>query len=606
MNLNRGQRLRVAEIVDPARPFAIGLGVNSPGMAVDFACFGLDADGRLSDDRYMTFYNQPLSPCRGVGLAAPAGDRDGFAFDLGRLAPTIFRLVVVAVVESGTLREILGGYARWIQGGAEKARFDLRPELFGDERAVMLVEMYRRQDEWRVSAVAQGFHGGLAAVLESFGGSVDAGGDSTAPSPPTTLLALDDGPPLAGDQDDPEAALRAIEKTLKDFKVGGRIVSFQAGPVVTTFALEPAPGTKVSKVVGLEEEVSLALATPGVRISALPGEGVVGIEVPRRNRTVVPLRRVLESAEYQEVTSPLALPLGVDPAGKTKVMDLQAFPHLLVTGTTGSGKSVALNALVCSFLMRSSWEEVRLLLVDPKQLELSVYNGVPHLLAPVITDMSQCHKALQWVTSEMMARYGRMAALGTRNLAGYRQRVAECARTGERPVWPPSNPNAGQPIPLDPMPLIVVVIDELADLMIQTGFQVESELVRLAQMGRAAGIHLILATQRPSKDVLTGLIKANFPTRLTFRVTSKVDSRIVLDTNGAETLQGHGDGLLLAPGQPNLLRLLAPLVTEGEVQAVVRFLTLISGPRFDPTLMELFEVRATGLPDLPSRPGHDE
>lgn len=606
MNLHRGQRIRLAEVLDPKRPFAIGVGISAPGLAVDFVCFGLDADGRLADDRYMTFYNQPSTQCGGVGLAAPAGDRDGFAFDLERLSPAVHRLVVAAVVDgSGSLAEVLGGHARCIQGGRETCRFEIRSEFFANGTATMLIELYRRQDEWRMSPVAQEFNGGLAALVSHFGGGVAQGGSAEAapPIPPLTLLAMDDIPVEVDQANGPEQVSRAIEATLRDFKVGGRIVSFEAGPVVTTFALEPTPGTKVSRVVGLEDEMSLALATPGVRISVLPGQGVLGIEVPNRNRTVVPLRRLLESTEYQAAMSPLALPLGVDPAGRILVMDLQAFPHLLVTGTTGSGKSVALNAIVCSFLMGAAYQDVRLILVDPKQLELSVYNGVPHLLAPVVTDMSQCHKALKWATREMMVRYRRMAALGVRNVEGYRRRLSECARTGEKPRWPESDEQVGQPVPLDAMPLIVIVIDELADLIIQARADVENELIRLAQMGRAAGIHLILATQRPSRDVLTGLIKANFPTRLTFRVSSKVDSRIVLDSNGAEALQGHGDGLLLAPGRAHLLRLLAPLVTEAEVQAVVRFLKLTSGPRPDPTLVDFLQLREVELPDTVARDG---
>ena len=608
MKLNRGQRIGLVDAVDPSTPFALGVSVAAPGSSVDFVCFGLDADGRLADDRYMTFYNQPETPCGGVGLAAPGGDRDGFAFDLQRIPDAIHRLVLVAVVDGdATLSDVLGGHVRFIQAGLETMRFEIRAEFFVNEKAAMLTEFYRRQDAWRVSAVAQGFDGGLAAVVNHFGGTVDqeASKDERPPRPPLTLLAMDDLPVDVADDESSQRAAQVIETTLKDFKVGGRIVSFEAGPVVTTFAVEPAPGVKVSRIVGLEAEMSLALTTPGVRISALPGQGVVGIEVPNRKRTVVPLRRILEASEFKAVASPLALPLGVDPAGRTLVVDLQGLPHLLVTGTTGSGKSVALNTMVCSFLLRATHEEVRLILVDPKQLELSVYNGVPHLLAPVITDMNQCEQALKWAIREMMARYRRMAALGVRNLEGYSERIAECSRTGERPLWPENHEQAGQPVPLDPIPLLVIVIDELADLIIQTRGSVEDELVRLAQMGRAAGLHLILATQRPSREVLTGLIKANFPTRLTFRVSSKVDSRIILDAHGAETLQGHGDGLLLAPGQAHLQRLLAPLVTESEVQALVRFLKAGIGPQPDKTLVDSLVPREVDPADLPTTEAFD-
>lgn len=235
-----------------------------------------------------------------------------------------------------------------------------------------------------------------------------------------------------------------------------------------------------------------------------------------------------------------------------------------------------------------------------------MYDGIPHLLAPVITDMNQCGKALRWALREMMARYQRMVALGVRNIDGFRQRIAECKQTGERPLWPSTHEMAGEAIPLDPLPLLVVMIDELADLMLQTKGSVEGELIRLAQMGRAAGIHLILATQRPSREVLTGLIKANFPTRLTFRVASKVDSRIILDANGAETLQGHGDGLLLAPGRSHLQRLLAPLVTQVEVLALVRFLSLAYGPRPDPTLVDCLGPRELGPGELTADDWSDE
>lgn len=602
MKLDRGQRLALREALDPDAPMAVGACLTAPGSTIDFVCFGLDADRRLSDDRYMTFYNQPRTPCGGVGLAAPAGDRDGFELDLTRLPETIHRLVMTAVVDGdAVLADALGGHVRIMQAGSEALRFPLRGDYFVNERAAMLAEVYRHRGEWRVAAVAQGFDGGLAALVDHFGGHVsDAPTEEPAPPrPPVSLLDLDDVPPPDVDDDEPSTKARLIEATLQAFKVGGRIVSYEAGPVVTTFAVEPAPGVKVTRITRLEEEIALALTTPGVRISPLPDQGVVGIEVPNAHRRVVPLRRIVTSAEYDEAASPVTLPLGVDPTGRMLVADLRALPHLLVTGTTGSGKSVALNTMICSFLLRATHHEVRMILVDPKQLELSVYNGVPHLLAPAITDMTQCERALQWAIAEMTSRYERMAALGVRNLESYAERVAECARTGERPVWPQTHPLAGRPVPLDGLPLLVIVIDELSDLMIQTRGSVETELVRLAQMGRAAGLHLILSTQRPSREVLTGLIKANFPTRLTFRVTSKVNSRIVLDAHGAETLQGNGDGLLLAPGQANLQRLLGPLVTEGEVQALVRFLKTAVGPRPDPSLLDALIPREVDPGDFP-------
>lgn len=365
---------------------------------------------------------------------------------------------------------------------------------------------------------------------------------------------------------------RDLEQHLLDFGIQADVVAVHPGPVITRFELQLAAGIKVSKLSALSKDLARSLSVTSVRVvEVIPGKTVVGLELPNQNRQMVRLSQVLSAPVYQQASSPLALALGVDIAGHPMVVDLAKMPHLLVAGTTGSGKSVGINAMILSFLFKSSPKDVRMILVDPKMLELSVYDGIPHLLTPVVTDMKEAASALRWCVGEMERRYKLMAAMGVRNLLGFNAKVNEANQQGEPlrcPLWKPTDSMDTQAPLLETMPYIVVVIDELADMMMVVGKKVEQLIARIAQKARAAGIHLILATQRPSVDVLTGLIKSNIPTRISFQVSSKIDSRTILDQQGAEALLGHGDMLYLAPGTGAPLRVHGAYVDDQEVHRV--------------------------------------
>ena len=372
---------------------------------------------------------------------------------------------------------------------------------------------------------------------------------------------------------------QVLEKKLRDFGVTGRVVKVHPGPVITMYEFEPAPGVKVARIVNLADDLALALRALAVRIVApIPGTSVVGVEVPNSQRDVVLLHDVLAHPSYQESDSKLVLVLGRDIFGTPVTADLTKMPHLLVAGATGTGKSVFLNAILCSIFFRATPEEVKLLLIDPKLLEFSTYDGIPHLISEVVTNPRRAAAALIGVVSKMEERYRLMAELGVRNIEQYNKLVA-------RELGSTAGP-AGE-APLLPLPYIVVVIDELADLMIVSAREVEEALTRLAQMARAAGIHLVLATQRPSVDILTGIIKANFPSRISFQVSSRTDSRTVLDSNGAERLLGMGDMLFLAPGTSKLQRIHGPFVSERELNALATYLRSQGSPEFDPTIIRL-------------------
>ena len=363
-----------------------------------------------------------------------------------------------------------------------------------------------------------------------------------------------------------------LEHNLAQFGVEAKVRSILPGPVVTRFEMEPAPGLKVSKITSLVKDLARSLAVISVRVvEVIPGKSLVGIEIPNEQREVVRLKEILNSGEYRDTKTPLTLALGKDIAGSPVMADIGRMPHLLVAGTTGSGKSVGINAMLLSMLYKATPEELRLILVDPKMLELSVYDGIPHLLTPVVTDMKDAAQALNWCIAEMERRYQLMAALGVRNIAGYNRRVDEGRRVGKPvldPLWP-DDAGDGEPAPpLTRLPFIVVVIDEFADMMMIVGKKVEQLIARLAQKARAAGIHLVLATQRPSVNVVTGLIKANIPARISFQVSSAVDSRTVLDQGGAEQLLGHGDMLFLPPGTGMPTRVHGAFVSDEEVVAV--------------------------------------
>lgn len=580
MVIQRGQRLKLEQLLDPEWPFVIGFSASMTDRTIDCCCFGLGADKRVNDESYVTYFNQPRTPCGGVSLAAPAKAIEGFEIDLRNLPLAITSLVLVATMgDDDTFSQMVSGSMEIIQKGCTVGIFALNGRMFSNERSIILVEFYRKDDTWRFNANGQGFEGGFAALADYFGvDTCDQSDSFQIPSPPLSLLPLDDLPPLAEDIAIRESTSRAIERILSEFKVRGTITGTEAGPIVTTYSLDPAPGVKVSRVTNLEPDIALALSTPGLRIDPIYTHGVIGIEIPNKEREIVPLRRILTAKMYKESSSPLLLPLGVDTRGNPVVNDLEPMPHLLIAGTTRSGKSVALHGILCSLLFRTSPSEVRLLLLDPKRNEFTHYDHVPHLLAPVVIQTNQAVVALQWMTVEMESRYQRMNGIGVRNLAGWRMKRAEHDQLGCSNALIPEVP-----------PLLVVVVDELADLMLQSDKAVEGSLVRLAQMGRAAGIHLVLATQRPSRDVLTGLIKSNIPARLSFKVTSAMDSRIILDTGGAENLLGRGDGLFIAPGQ-SIQRIQAPMVTEENVTALVRFITNTRSSIPDPSLMAALQV----------------
>jgi S-DNA-T family DNA segregation ATPase FtsK/SpoIIIE len=381
---------------------------------------------------------------------------------------------------------------------------------------------------------------------------------------------------------------RLLEDVLTDFGVKGEIKDIKPGPVVTLFELEPARGTKSSRVIGLAEDIARSMSATAVRVAVVPGRNVIGIELPNARRELVLLREIFESDAFKNTEAKLPLALGKSIAGDPIVVDLARMPHLLVAGTTGSGKSVGINAMVLSLLYKLTPEDCRLLMIDPKMLELSVYNGIPHLLTPVVTDPHKAVAALNWVVREMEERYKRMAALGVRNIDVFNNRVRNAKIRGDtlrRTVQTGFDRRTGQAtfeteeLNLEPMPYIVVVVDEFADLMIVAGKEIEAAVQRLAQMARAAGIHLIMATQRPSVDIITGTIKANFPTRISFRVTSKIDSRTILNEQGAEQLLGQGD-MLFSPGSGQIVRVHGPFVSDEEVESIAQFLREQGEPEY--------------------------
>lgn len=381
---------------------------------------------------------------------------------------------------------------------------------------------------------------------------------------------------------------RLLESVLEDFGVQGEIIKVRPGPVVTLYEFEPAPGIKSSRIIGLSDDIARSMSAISARVAVVQGRNAIGIELPNATREIVSLRELIESEKLEKNSAKLSLALGKDIGGAPTIADLARMPHLLIAGTTGSGKSVAINTMIISLLYRLSPEHCRLVMIDPKMLELSVYDGIPHLLCPVVTDPKKAVVALRWTVREMEQRYRAMSTLGVRNIAGYNARIEEAHKKGEtltRTVQTGFDSETGEPIyedqPLDmsPLPYIVVIVDEMADLMLVAGKEVESSVQRIAQMARAAGIHLIMATQRPSVDVITGTIKANFPTRISFQVTSKIDSRTILGEAGAEQLLGQGDMLFMAGGG-RISRVHGPLVTDEEVERVVTALKTQGMPKY--------------------------
>jgi S-DNA-T family DNA segregation ATPase FtsK/SpoIIIE len=435
--------------------------------------------------------------------------------------------------------------------------------------------------------------------------------------PPLSLL--DDPPPQKKgySEESLEAMSRLVELKLKDFNIDVEVVSVSPGPIITRFELDPAPGVKVSQISSLSKDLARSLSVVSVRVvEVIPGKSFVGLEIPNENRELVTLGEILKSKAYDDLASPLTLALGKDIGGNSVVADLARMPHLLIAGTTGSGKSVAINAMVLSLLYKATPEHVRLIMVDPKMLELSVYEGIPHLLTPVVTDMKEAANALRWCVAEMDRRYRLMASLGVRNIGGYNRKVKDAIEAGTPipdPMFvPPPFEDDEKPIvrpTLTPLPFIVVIIDELADMMMIVGKKVEELIARLAQKARASGIHMLLATQRPSVDVITGLIKANIPTRIAFQVSAKVDSRTILDQMGAENLLGHGDMLYLPPGTSLPTRVHGAFVADHEVHTVVRHLRKSGAPRYIEEILRSPTSPTpglTGLDDMPVDPADAE
>ena len=424
--------------------------------------------------------------------------------------------------------------------------------------------------------------------------------------PPLSLLQ--DPPPDEGIQTDKAreeilASSAILEKKLLDFGIEGRVVQVLPGPVITLFEYEPAPGIKVSRIVSLTDDLSLAMRCVGLRILApVPGKPVVGIEIPNMRRETIYFKEVMTSDEFQLLQSNLTLAIGKDITGEPAVQDLATTPHLLMAGSTGSGKSVGLNAMICSILLNATPDEVKLIMIDPKMLELSIYDGIPHLISPVVTNPKKAAAALQWAVSEMELRYKMMAESGVRNINGFNELTEELQKEYDQELKKRQKANKGvkpamaedgepedeemMPEPPAKLPYIVILIDELADLMMVASKGVEDSLTRLAQMARAAGIHLIVATQRPSVDVLTGIIKANFPTRMSYKVTSRVDSRTILDAMGADKLLGKGDMLFLPPGTTKLQRLHGVMVSDAEIQRIVDFIKKQAKPHYQEDIFQ--------------------
>ncbi len=433
--------------------------------------------------------------------------------------------------------------------------------------------------------------------------------------PPLSLLNDPPAQTAGYSADSLEAMSRLVELKLLDFGIEVEVKSVSPGPVITRFELDPAPGVKVSQIANLAKDLARSLSVVSVRIvEVIPGKSFIGIEIPNENRQLVTLGEILKSRAYDDLKSPLTLALGKDIGGNSVVADLARMPHLLIAGTTGSGKSVAINAMILSILYKTQPEHARLIMIDPKMLELSVYEDIPHLLTPVVTDMKEAANALRWCVAEMDRRYRLMAALGVRNIGGYNRKVRDAIEAGEPikdPTFtPPPFEDEEKPVEhptLVPLPYIVVVIDELADMMMIVGKKVEELIARLAQKARASGIHMLLATQRPSVDVITGLIKANVPTRIAFQVSAKVDSRTILDQQGAENLLGHGDMLYLPPGTSLPVRVHGAFVADDEVHAVVRHLKRSGKPRYIDEIVDGPSDPTPGLAGIdPAPAGSDD
>ncbi len=474
------------------------------------------------------------------------------------ISSTLLRLKTFVVVELGRLRRKKSVTKQ------KKPRVSKKVPVISDE-------MVQKDEKTRDEQVAFEF-------LQSEG---------TFVSPPLTLLDKIEAGNTRMKRESLIMNSRILEKKLSDFGVEGSVTEVKPGPVVTMYELEPAAGVKINKITNLSDDLALALKAQSIRILApIPGKAAIGIEIPNRERESVSLRDVLESEEFLESKYTLPITLGKNIAGKTVITDLTRMPHLLIAGTTGSGKSVSLNAMICSILFKASPDEVKFIMIDPKRLELSGYEGIPHLLHPVVVNPKEASKALQWTVDEMERRYAIIAGMGVKSIERYNRLVEKEQNEARKQMSGFSAPDSGEEPEMAPqkIPYIVVIIDELADLMMVAQRNVETSLARLAQMARAAGIHLILATQRPSVDVITGIIKANFPTRISFQVSSKVDSRTILDQLGAEKLLGAGDMLFIPPGTSKLVRIHGAFVSDREITKIVDFVAKQGKPFYDESI----------------------
>ncbi|HEX6929644.1 MAG TPA: DNA translocase FtsK 4TM domain-containing protein [Gammaproteobacteria bacterium] len=555
-------------------------------------------------------------------VAAPKGSGgilgsfigDGFAAMLSNLGATVLLLALflggVTLFTGISWLQVMDTVGRWtlttmemLRNRMERARQAMEDQKSRQQR----VELVRVQTEQRKELPKPRIEPAIVKVEPSL--RVEKERQVQMFEPPSNselpALSLLDNPPAkvqGYSQEALEAMSRLVEMKLADFGVDVQVVAVNPGPVITRFELQPAPGVKVSQISNLSKDLSRALSAISVRVvEVIPGKSTVGLEIPNETREMVTLGEILKSQEYDKTGSPITLALGKDISGYPVVADLARMPHLLIAGTTGSGKSVAINAMILSLLYKATAEHVRLIMIDPKMLELSVYEGIPHLLAPVVTDMKEAANALRWCVAEMERRYRLMSALGVRNIASYNRKVKDAEEKGQPikdPFFKPEMTLEGEAAiapDLQTLPLIVVVIDELADMMMVVGKKVEELIARLAQKARASGVHLILATQRPSVDVITGLIKANIPARIAFQVSSRIDSRTILDQMGAENLLGHGDMLYMPAGTGVPTRIHGAFVSDAEVHRVVAALKKSGQPRY---IEEILDGPSEAVPGL--------
>ena len=541
-------------IITPVTAVFVAALLALPGLAALVWSLGLPASDWKAMGRGVAFVNHTAGECllRVLGRVRQGAPDDDF-------------------IDDAALSDADGARTRTLRRRVTRAAVNPKPRTRG------LVE-----------TKAQSLKAGRKAQAQRQRTLDLGGGEGGYQPPPLDIL---DAPDPAGQNALSKEALEQnaimLASVLEDFGIRGEIVKVRPGPVITLYELEPAPGTKTSRVIGLADDIARSMSAVSVRVATVPGRSVIGIELPNQTREMVHLRELLASQDFEKSKGALNLALGKDIGGLPVIVDLARMPHLLISGTTGSGKSVGVNAMICSLLYQHGPDQCRFIMIDPKMLELSVYDGIPHLLSPVVTDPGKAVVALKWAVREMEDRYRLMSQMGVRNISGYNQRLVEAAKKGEelmrrvqtgfdeqgKPVF------EDQPLSMDPLPFIVVIVDEMADLMMVAGKDVEAAIQRLAQMARAAGIHLVMATQRPSVDVITGTIKANFPTRVSFQVTSKIDSRTILGEQGAEQLLGQGDMLYMAGGG-RITRVHAPFVSDEEVEDIVNHLKAQGMPTY--------------------------